>query len=30
MIVESSFQLTDWLKENPGAHLYFVGIGGVG
>lgn len=30
MIVESSFQLTDWLKENPGAHLYFVGIGGCG
>jgi UDP-N-acetylmuramate--alanine ligase len=30
MIVESSFQLSNWLQEHPGANLYFVGIGGCG
>ena len=30
MIVESPFALNDWLKEHPGAGLYFVGIGGCG
>jgi UDP-N-acetylmuramate--alanine ligase len=30
MIVESSFHLKNWLQENPGANLYFVGIGGCG
>ena len=30
MIVEPTFQLHTWLQENPGAGLYFVGIGGCG
>jgi UDP-N-acetylmuramate--L-alanine ligase/UDP-N-acetylenolpyruvoylglucosamine reductase len=30
MITESPFALNDWLKEHPGAGLYFVGIGGCG
>ena len=30
MMIESPFQLDHWLQENPGAKLYFVGIGGCG